>query len=313
MATAPSALFGARLVREVEGIGAIDWLDATAHHLAARVGPRTFVLPTDTFEPRLLCSTRGATRARFSDDGTRLVVLDRTDQRARGSVWDVRHATCIARRELAPTVRDAAPLGDRVVLAVTEPGLCAIRFSGDLEWQVDELLGERGARHVDARADVVVVSGPSLHVWWPDRRRQATRLGEIWSLDVGACALSRDGRTIAFCARPRADDDVTDTYALTTASPDARPVAFDARALRTALPPARHVAVSADGALAAVSSPKSSHVRIHDTSDGALIGAIEHEAQRALAWLDATRLATAGDTLAIWHVTPARMHEGAYR
>jgi hypothetical protein len=56
------------------------------------------------------------------------------------------------------------------------------------------------------------------------------------------------------------------------------------------------------GGILSVSLSESPCVRVHRTSDGALLGEAMVPGQRAIAWLDASRLLIGGDALTVWLV-----------
>jgi hypothetical protein len=47
-------------------------------------------------------------------------------------------------------------------------------------------------------------------------------------------------------------------------------------------------------------------IRVHRTSDGALVGVINVEGQRSIGWLDSTRLVVGSTTIGVWEIETRR-------
>lgn len=223
-------------------------------------------------------------------------------------VWDLREGKR-STRTFPRRVDDAVPWRDRIVLGVFEDPWtprheAKLRvWTASLDASVGELLADDAGDDVVAAGDVIAATGIDLHVWRPDRDERAFSLHESPFAPPGemfGCAISDDGVCIAVCCdRWRAyEHQVMLLRADALASP---PVLISDETTRNA----GQLSFAPDGSAIAVSLSESPCVRVHRTSDGALLGEAMVPGQRAIAWLDASRLLVGGDALGVWSLDAA--------
>jgi hypothetical protein len=224
--------------------------------------------------------------------------------RSRVDVWDL-SATSRSTRTFEQRVEDAVPWRDRVVLGGEEKdawgpnhGAKLRVWTASLEACVDELRVRDAGFDVVAAGNVVAATGIDLHLWWPDRDAPAFSLHESTFAppgEMGPCAISDDGAWVAVCCdRWRAHEhQVMLLRSDDLASP---PVLISDDTTRNAA----QVSIAPDGSAIAVSLSESPCIRVHRMRDGRLLGETMVPGQRAIAWLDTSRLLIGGDALSVW-------------
>ncbi len=233
-------------------------------------------------------------------------------------IFDV-HARVIATRDwTGRSARDCVWLGDELVVSLSnsERTVAAEVWSGDLATLLNALSGNVLGLAVDAGRDVVAVSGAELCLWRPTDETTFFfyASGHAPPGEMGDAVLSRDGRFAAVVHDAIRTSEPQ--FVILATEGDPHPLSFSDGTVRHA----DELAFSPNGELLAVRmsgsgvkvSPveqgkmvqwKVFHppiVRIHQTSDGAVIAEKEGLAPRAIGWLDDETLLTGGDTLTTW-------------
>lgn len=311
----------------------VAWLDAHAGTIVSilqapvEYGPemRPLVSPGQicvhdpiTLRPNVLARPRGRIgRARLSRSSrSRLTVCswpDETTSRVGEpsvvDLWDLSGGTR-ATRTFAHVVWDAVWWRGRVVLGVSEEpwtpqhGAKVRLWNESLEAPRGELVVNDAGLDVVAAGDVIAASGIDLHVWRADAGERPFSLHEspfAPAGEMGSCAISDDGACVAVSCDVRREGE-PQVILLRTNDLASMPVRISDGTLGYAA----RLAMAPDGSAVAVSYSESPRVSVHRVRDGALLGEASVPGQRAIAWLDASRLLIGSDTLSLWSSTCER-------
>jgi hypothetical protein len=314
----------------------VSTLQRPTQHTPGRPPPPPIVFPgavclhdAESLEPAVLATPPGRIgQPRFSDDGQRLVVSSWPSFGSRISavdVWAVQGRRSIARRvfDKETAVFDAAPCERGICLGLLEhflgrssngdrPSRKLVLWSNDLTHEIDTLFADDAGAWVEARGNMIAATGIYAHLWWPGEPRSVFAVQEsrnALGVEAGPGSLSRDGTRLALVVDGRGDLQgvVTDLRSLggpwvtICDGPFSKPLG--SRGSRSRIQ-AEHVSLNDDGTLVAVGYGNGwPLVRIHRTDTAAIVASIDVPGQRAMVWLDRSRLLVGGDDLSVWEMS----------